>query len=283
MPNAQQLVADTTSLISFPDVAIALNNALSKGDNSAKEVTDIIERDPALTAAVLRISNSAALNTGVEINTVSRAVSRLGYRQINELVMGIEVARSFNALTNDLISIEDFWKHSLLCATIAKRIAKQCKGIDAGAAFTAGLLHDIGQLIIFSRLEEESEEFLSKSISEFDGLTTYLCEKEVLGYDHTNVGLELAMKWKLPRSLQECLYAHHEPNKIVPTPDLVMLIHIANSLAVLAELESDKLEDGPAIMDSAWDQLKLDKSRIFDILDGAQDEVGDLLKIFISK
>tara|TARA_R110001592_G_scaffold97408_3_gene279029 strand:- start:11137 stop:11988 length:852 start_codon:yes stop_codon:yes gene_type:complete len=281
MPNARELVVDTTSLISFPDVAIALNTAISKGDNSGKQVSDIIERDPALTAAVLRISNSAAMNTGVEINTVSRAVSRLGYRQINELVLGIEVAKSFNNLTNDLITIEDFWQHSLLCASIAKRIAKLCKGIDAGAAFTAGLLHDIGQLIIFSRLAEESEEFLSKSILEFDGLTTYRCEKEVLGYDHTNVGLELAINWKLPQSLQECLYAHHEPNKLVPTPDLVMVIHIANSLAVLAELESTTLEDAPEIQENAWLQLRISKDSIPELLHGIQDEVADLLKIFI--
>jgi putative nucleotidyltransferase with HDIG domain len=280
MPNARELVADITSLISFPDVAIALNTALSKGESSGKKVSDIIERDPALTAAVLRISNSAAMNTGIEINTVSRAVSRLGYRQINELVLSIEVAKSFNTLTNNLITIEDFWRHSLLCASIAKRIANHCKGIDAGGAFTAGLIHDIGQLIIFSRLAEESEEFLSKSILEFDGLTTYVCEKEVLGYDHTNVGLELAIKWKLPQSLQECLHAHHEPDKLVPTPDLVMVIHIANSLAVLAELESTCLEDAPAIQASAWLQLKLGKESIPELLHGVQDEVANLLKIF---
>mgnify|MGYP003636086702 CR=1 FL=1 len=282
MPNAHELVAKTTSLISFPDVAIALNSALSNGDNSSKTVTEIIERDPALTAAVLRISNSAAMNPGVEINTVSRAVSRLGYRQINELVLGIEVARSFNGLSNDLITIEDFWQHSLYCASIAKRIAKLCKGVDAGAAFTAGLLHDIGQLIIFSRLAEESEEFLSKSISDFDGLSTYISEKQVLGYDHSNVGLELAMRWKLPLSLQQCLFAHHEPNKIQPTPDLVMIVHIANSLAVLAELKSSSLDDAPGIEASAWTQLKLNNDHIPALLDGINEEVSDLLNIFIS-
>jgi putative nucleotidyltransferase with HDIG domain len=205
--------------------------------------------DPALTAAILRISNSASMNTVIEINTLSRALTRLSYRQINELVLCIEVAKSFNTLTNNLIILEDFWLHSLRCASIAKRIANHCKVIDAGEAFTAALIHDIGQLIRFSRLAEESEEFLSKSILELDGLTTYICEKEVLGYDHTNFGLKLAIKWELAQSLQECLYAHHELNKLVPTPDLVMVmvIHIANSLAVLAELGSTHLEDAPAI------------------------------------
>ncbi|CAA0091224.1 Ribonuclease Y [Zhongshania aliphaticivorans] len=282
MSNAHDLVSHTTSLISFPDVAIALNTALSKGDNSVQEVANIIERDPALTAALLRISNSASMNTGIEVTTVTRAISRLGYRQINEIVLGVEVAKSFNGLTNDLITIKDFWQHSLYCAVISKKIAKLCRGIDPGTAFTAGLLHDIGQLIIFSNLADESEEFLSKSILDFDGLSTYLCEKEVLGYDHTNVGLELAMRWDLPRALQECLYAHHEPDKISPTPDLVMVVHIANSLAVLAEIQSYTLKDAPEIDANAWLQLNIDPEKAAEILTDVKSEVEELLNVFIA-
>lgn len=282
MLSAQSLVANVDSLISFPDVALQVNQLVNDPDSSSTDIARVIENDPALTAKLLRVANSAMYNSGAEISDVNRALTRLGSRQVNELLMGIDVSQSFEKIPNQIVSLENFWQHSLYCAIIARKLAKRINCEHANSAFSAGLLHDIGHLIMFSRAPEESEKALTLSLEDYDDSEIYLAEQKTLGFDHSDVGLELAKHWNLPKILQDCIYGHHQPEKLDQPDTLVWIIHIANSFAALAEIDSHNLDDASHILDQAWSVTGLKPDILDDCISEARDSVSEILSAFSS-
>ena len=250
--------------------------------SGAAEIGKLIEADPALSAGMLRVANSAMYNIGGNINSVERAVTVVGLRQVRDLAFGICANTTFKGIPNELITVGDFWKHSLFCAVAAQqlgRIAKVCAG---ESLFTAGLLHDIGHLVMFNQCPEISKKALQLSLDENDGLSPYLSERQVLGFDHMAVGAELARQWRLPDSLRECIEFHHEPFADGVTTDAVRVVHLANSIAVLAELDSHDLYDAPPVDKRVIAVLGLGADAIAETVAKTQDSVGELLRIFVN-
>lgn len=283
MTDAKAMVAKASNLISLPGVALEVDRLLKDPRSTIKDVARVIESDTALTARLLKVGNSVLVRNVNPINTVDRAISRIGSRMVTELVMSIEVARSFDGIDNELISVEDFWRHSIYTALVAQSIARQCKNVDPGEAFTAGLLHDIGQLVMFNTISEQVEECVARSRDPLDDLPSYAVEHEIFGFDHTNVGLELAAQWQLPLSLQEAIYGHHQPEKIGRPSNLTMVVHMANSLAVLCEADSPNIDDTPHISEQAWTQLELSSSQIAEFVLIGKDQANGLLAAFVTK
>lgn len=281
-PSISELIDDVSTLVSPPKVASKLTVILAQEDTTTAQISALIEQDPALSAKLLRIANSALYSAGKEVDSIPKALTRLGSKQLTELVMGIEVSKSFSALPNTFISLEDFWKHCLYCAVIAKKIADHCRCCDSGAAFTGGLLHDIGQLPIFSRLATETSEVLSESLEDYDGIVTHQAEKDVLGFDHTDVGVALAKQWGLPHSLQDCIYAHHELDKLDVISNIALVVHLANCLAILAELQTDDFSNAPPIDERVWDTLSLTQNDCLKFIADSLEETSSLLSSFSS-
>jgi len=283
----EELVGNITGLTSFPDVAIRISELVADENSGAAEIGALIEPDPALSAALLRIANSAAYSVGGTVSTVERAVTVVGLREVKDLAFGICVSETFNGIPNDLITVEDFWKHSLFCAAVSQNLGRKARVCYGESLFTAGLLHDIGQLVMFSQSPESSTEALALSLEENDGLSPYLSEFEVFGFDHALVGATLMRQWHLPEHLTDCIASHHEPfelstNGAIGEPsDAACVVHIANSVAVLAELDSHCLSDAAQIDERAFAQLGLKPDVIPEIVSESQDSVGELLRIIL--
>ncbi len=280
MESAKSLVTNASSLVSFPSIAIEVGKVINSEDGSVRDVAKLIESDPALTAKLLRVANSAAFPSVSEVDTVPKAITRIGSRTINQVLTGIEVARCFEGVENAAFSIDEFWRHSIYTALIAQNIANICRKVEPGVAFTAGLLHDIGDLILYNATKERGEQCFSQSLFDNDGLETYKTEQDFFGFDHSDVGYELASQWSLPTSIQESILAHHTPNKLEDIPDLVYVVHIANSLAVLCELDSDDFSEAAPILDTAWQTLGLDPSLATEIIGDIKASAEDILQAF---
>ena len=207
---ATALAKEVSRLVSLPDVAFRVDEMLRDENSGADEIGAVIEPDPALSAALLRLANSAMYGVGGNVDNVSRAVTVVGLREVRDLAFGISASQAFYGIPNELITVEDFWKHSLYCGVAARTLGKRA-GIVGDSLFTAGLLHDIGHLVMFSRHPVISRESLQHSLDYTDGLTPYLSEREVFGFDHMDVGAALASEWGLPDSLRACIAHHHEP------------------------------------------------------------------------
>lgn len=278
----EELAANITQLASFPEVAFRINEMLSDENSGAAEIGALIEPDPALSAALLRIANSALYGIGGEVSSVERAVTIVGLREVRDLAFGICASAAFEGIPNDLITVEDFWKHSLYCAAAAQSLGRKARVCAGESLFTAGLLHDIGHLVMFNQSPDLSREALQLSLDENDGLTPYLSERKVFGFDHMAVGAELARQWRLPESLRVCIGFHHEPFTCDEITDTVLVVHIANSIAVLAELDSLNLDDAPPMDERAFTKLGLKPDVITDIAAETRDSVTELLRIFVN-
>ena len=165
-------MAGVKDLVTLPDVAMRIARMVNDPTASASDIGREIGRDAALTARLLRIANSPSFGQYGKIATVSRAITVLGVRQVRDLTVGLTAVRAFDGISNELVTMESFWRHSLLCAVAAAHIAAH-RGAEPGeSAFVAGLLHDIGQLVLFSRAQNEEREALLMSI---DALMISLC------------------------------------------------------------------------------------------------------------
>lgn len=280
METAGELVANVTELISFPEIAMRINESLDDENSTAEKVSAIIETDPALTAGLLRLANSP-LYGGSGIDSVNKAIVRVGAREIRELTFGICATRAFSGIPNDLLSVEDFWRHSLACAVSARMIARKIRLPQAGMVFTAGLLHDVGHLIMFSQRPEPSTQALLLSRNEMDGEDLYLAEREVFGFDHMDVGRALGEQWNWPDSLIECIAHHHEPFA-VDCGNQVAVVHIANSIATLAELGSRDIEDASPSDERAWQALGIEPETLIEGLDDLNDSAEPLLQLMVA-
>jgi putative nucleotidyltransferase with HDIG domain len=252
------LTAGIKDLVTLPDVALRIARMVEDPTSSASDIGREISNDAALTARLLRIANSAAYGQSRQIATLSRAITILGVRQVRDLTVGLTAIRAFDGISNDLVTMEVFWRHSVLCAVAAGQIAARRGAARAESPFVAGLLHDIGQLVLFSRAPAAAREALLMMADATDDIGLNECERSVLGFDHTTVGAELARSWQLPSSLQECILYHHEPHLAKSHAVDVATVHIANSIAVLAEINSEDIIDAPTLDAGALQRLSLD-------------------------
>ena len=279
---AEQLASNVTKLVSFPDVAFAIDEAINDEHSGAADIGSLILSDPALTAAVLRVANSAMYNVAGEVDCIDRAVSLVGMRELRDIVFGIYATATFQGIPNSLISVEDFWKHSLNCATAAQYIGRVARLRNPESLFTAGLLHDVGQLVMFSQDPDKSKEVLSQARdSDSDGMLPYLAEKEVFGYDHQAVGAAVAKQWNFPDSLVFSIAHHHDPYECDEVTDSLLVVHIANSVAVLAEIGSNDLADGPPVDPRAIEALNLPDDFVEKTLEFVNTRVPEMLSTFV--
>ncbi len=252
--NLTELVSSVEEIVSFPEVYLRVNQLLDNPDSTAAQVAEVIAHDPGLTAQLLRMANSPIYGLSKEVDTVMRAVNIIGTKRIRYIVLATTSLKVFEGIPNDLISMDDFWLHSLYCGLAAKTMADDIKGLQPDALFVAGQLHDIGQLLMYSRLPELAREAVLRSIEEPDEPDLYISEREVIGFDHAQLGAQLAKDWHWPAMLVATIGWHHEPEKAEEFQLETAVVHIANSLAVLAELNTSDSEetDAPRIHPLAW-------------------------------
>lgn len=278
----QQLVANINTLATLPEVAMRIARMVDDPKSSAADIGREISNDAALTSRLLRVANSPAFGQHGKIATISRAITVLGVRQVRDLTVGLTAIRTFDGIGNELVTMESFWRHSVLCAVAAAQIAARRNGGRGESPFIAGLLHDIGQLVLFSRAPQLARQALLMSVDAVDDLALYACEREVLGFDHGAVGVALAQSWGLPQSLQECIQFHHEPTRAQAYLAEVATVHIANSVAVLAEIGSDDPMDAPPLAAEALLAAQCDARTLPELVAETQAAAAEILPTLLA-
>ena len=273
----QALVSKASNLISLPEISLRVNELANDPNSTAEDMGKVISQDPALVVRMLKIANSAYYGLSTEVDTITRAIAILGTNKIRDLVLSTSTSQAFEGIPNNLITMQDFWHHSLYCGLLAQILAKQSKKTNAESIFIAGLLHDIGQLLMFNQLPEKSHEAILLLMEGTEDLDTYEAERHVFGFDHMQVGAELVKSWKLSPVLQECVEFHHEPTKAKDYPAEVALINIANAVAVMADFDSMNEDDEiPKIDPASWEATGLTKDVLPEAIKQAQKEINEI-------
>lgn len=249
---AHNLVDDVGPLLSLPELVLKVNDMVNRDDTSATDIAAVISHDPALATRILMVANSPMYASSRQIDTISRAVTILGTKQIRDLILSASAAKVFKGIPNDVISVEDFWHHSLYCALLARALAEMSKRVNAETMFTAGLLHDIGHLVMFNRVPEQSAAAILLTIQGDADRDLFDAEREVLGFTHCDVGASLAERWHLPEVLMVCIAYHHHPAQAPHFADAVAHVHIANAIASLPYSDTPTADDLRRVDANAW-------------------------------
>ncbi len=231
-PSLEQVCEQALKLPCSPSLLPRLVTALNSEDSSAEEIESIISLDPALAAATLRIANSAYYGTGEPIAALSEAIMRLGQKEIYRLAALILVGR-WESVHKDNLRWEpgDYARHSLCTALAAEVLAENSGAVDAQAAYTAGLVCDLGKLALayvcakfYPRISAHSKGA---------GCTWEEAEKAVLGYHNVEVGVQLLRAWRFPDYFTEAVEGQTHPASSHPDVRvLVAHLHAARYLAI---------------------------------------------------
>ncbi len=238
---AKYIAESVDSLYTFPDVATKILDQLKDEQSGLTEIGELVKQDVALSAAILRIGNSASnMQMDGTVTDVSRALNRVGGKQLADLVYGICIPQATSEMKNEVVELQDFWIHSLYTANIAQLLANEVRRVAPATAFTAGLLHDLGQLAMFRVYPDESKAAIRESMLREIDMSE--AEIDIFGFSHEEVGLELCTQWGIPDALKQCVTTHHDPEQVVKAGKLAMITYLASKLADAAETEEDPVE-----------------------------------------
>jgi putative nucleotidyltransferase with HDIG domain len=211
------------NLPTLPGMIEQISRAVESQRFSAADVGKLISRDQVLTAKVLKLANSAFFGFSRKVGSLTQALVLLGFDVVKGLILTSSVF--------DLMKSrgEELWRHSMGVATAAAAVAGELEMADAEEASLAGLLHDLGKVVIRVHMPDDSASILE--LVEVEGLAVRDAEAEVLGFNHTLVGQWLAESWKLPPELAEPIRWHHKPDGARTAPQMTAVVHLADILA----------------------------------------------------
>ena len=254
------LISDNIKIFSLPSIFLRLDNAINDPRSSVTDIGNIVSEDQGLTVRMLKLANSPLYGFPAKIETISKAVLILGTKQIRDLTLGTSIIRVFEGLPENFITMETFWRHSIACGVIARIIAGYRREPNVETFFTAGILHDIGRLIMYTKMPAECRNIFSQTAKQPQLL--FEVERESLGFNHTDVGGLLLKEWKLPQNLTEAVAYHHSPDKALQYPVVAATIHIADILAHAMQLGSSGEKYVPRLSEEAWAKLSLQTSML---------------------
>lgn len=278
---AEDLVKGVVKLISLPEIFIRVNQVMENPNHNAKQLGEVISHDPSLTARILRIVNSAYYGLAVKIELVSRAVSVIGEDDLRNLVLATSAVDTFKRIPNQLVDIDLFWRHSVHTGIVARILSKHCNILHGERLFVAGLLHDIGKLIIYFKEPDLAQKVLLLA-GDTDG-RIHTAEKEILGFTHADVGSALMDNWEMADTLKEVIKYHHQPLKAQKYPTETAIVHIANcvvnAIGPDAEVDEDLLNDSLEFEPETLNITGLNLSILPDVMDKAWEQAGEVLDI----
>jgi HD-like signal output (HDOD) protein len=250
----EQFIARDLALPEIPSIVFELNEVIANPLSTADQMARVINKSPSLTALLLKIVNSSFYGLPSKVDRVSLAVTLIGTRELSALALGISIISVFKSIPRTLLNMQSFLQHSLGCAIIARLLAAQ-KGLRlTEQMFTAGLLHDIGRLILFIHFPSEILDILRRARRESGVLVAV--EQQQLGCDHTAIGRYLLNHWRLPLMLENTVAFHHTPAD-APDPVPAAIVHVADILVNALGVGTSGEHLVPPLDARAWEALEL--------------------------
>ncbi|MFA7227826.1 MAG: HDOD domain-containing protein [Melioribacteraceae bacterium] len=241
------------NLPSLPQVITEVSMMLDDERTNANDLCKVISRDQGIVAKLLAVANSPLYGLPRRVSTIEFAVIIIGFEHIKNILVALSLVEAFKTRNTSDWNQNNYWTHSLLTATAAKRIADDLRYPKSGEVFTAGLLHDLGLAVLQRFLNADFKKIIE--LKEKEQIPFLAAEETILGFTHQDIGEFLLEKWNFPPYINEAVLFHHNPS-------VAEKGHVLSSLIHLADYMTQKL----AIGSFEWDNnFELDEN-IIDIL-----------------
>jgi HD-like signal output (HDOD) protein len=227
-------------------------------ESNIGELKDILKYDPALTATILKVANSAYYGFSHKIESLQTALVMLGLREVTRLLVTAAIVNTFppERMTPRFQS-DRFWLHSVSTGLLAQFLVNKLKLSTSADVFTGGLLHDLGRVLMAAHFPAEYNKVLDYSIQ--NKVTPRMAERQVLGIDHSAIGGYLSTRWELPEALEAMIRYHHALNRENANFLDVAIVHLANRISKYHGMwlnEADLKDDSyPLLKDPAWNVI----------------------------
>jgi HD-like signal output (HDOD) protein len=227
----RELVGKMGSLPSFPTLYLEILREIEAPNCSIEKVADLVAKDPAIAAKILRVANSAAVGLGERVTNLREAVQQLGLTTVRSLVLSAQVYGNFAPGRMKDFSADQLWNHLMKCADLARTIMRRDRAevAETEDAFTAGMLHDMGKLMLADGMPTEFAQ--SMELAARENLSQVEAERAVMGADHAGLAAYLFGLWGLPASIVEAVAFHHAPEQSdLKRPSALTAVHVASAL-----------------------------------------------------
>ena len=255
----------------FPATYAEIMSLARSPEADSEDISEKIQLDPGLLATVLKLANSSYFGFRERIDSPRLAVTLLGLKEVANLVVSAQVFAGLGRYEHGAgMDLKAFWRHSVGTAFVARAIAKRVQ-VEAESAFLAGMLHDLGKIV----LDRYFPDFYAPVIGlvRAEKMQTIRAEQEALGVTHTDVGGQLAIEWKLPEKFQDCILYHHHPQVDCRYQRLVCLVHLADAFCSRLGYGSGDGGGVPEIDRSARLRFSLGSRSLEILFEAAQEEL----------
>ncbi len=274
----EDLIKQIKSLVPVPDIAFKLNELVDNDVAGVNDALRVLATDPVLSAKLLRIANSPIYGNRAKVDTLERAVMLVGMNGLRELVWTAVAMESFVNSNIPSAAHKLIWSESLYTAMLAKNLAAKCRVMNKSRLFLAGLLHDVGRLVMYQCMPNE----MSIVMSYVDDEKMSLVDAESLefGFTHAEVGGELLKNWNLPASLVDTAFYHHEPSRCSLHKMESAVVNIAANIAALKMLNIPLDINELNISAKTWEITGLSKKSVESVIEISEDQYQDAKQVF---
>ncbi|MCG7530263.1 HDOD domain-containing protein [Psychrobium sp. MM17-31] len=276
MLELSEFVTKANKLYTLPDICLQLNSLVNSKNSSVDDIACLVSHDPALTFRVLKLANSALYSRKGNISTIDEAIQKIGTDELCNIAIATSAALVFKGAGRNKINLKDYWQHSVFTAIIARELYQLKSQRKEGAMFVAGLLHNIGFLIVLERLPYYMVK-LADVVGEEHKERGF--EKETLGFTFVDISSELLKKWQLGDDLIDLVTnqfsAHSSENNQLKCSCLNAAIDISDQIFETSQIKSMSLIQH--ISDDY--QLDLDADALSAVIDRSVENVHNIVKI----
>lgn len=275
--NPDDVVKKEMELASLPNIFFQITESLNNPRSSASYVAEIISKDVALSAKLLKLVNTPFYGFPSKIDTLSRAVTIVGTNQLTNLALGVSVITAFDNVPEEFFTLKEFWHHSVTCGIVARQLANKAGLPGDEKFFVAGLLHDIGRLVMLKNYPAESTEVLRLAKTGRRALVDV--ERKVWGCTHADIGGRLLKQWRLPAFLEVLVYHHHQPMEASMTKEAAV-VHLADFITHGLSIGASGASLVPEINANAWQLLGLSRDDLGEIARFSERQSNDVMAAF---
>jgi len=266
-----KLVRGVPSLGSHAEVIRDIEAALNCQNSTLANLAEAIEKDPDLAGRLLKLGNSAFFGFSSRLETVSAAIGLIGIQQVRDLILAANVIDTFDGIAPELVDMKSFWEHSLACGLGARALAIARHMPQPEKYFVAGLLHDLGRLVLFRQAPAKAAEVFALYKSRRMLLRN--AEREVLGFDHAQIGMELARYWNYPASLGQSVAYHHQPMEAGLHQLGSSVVHVADYLVHAMQMGNSGERFVPPLDLRAWERLGLSTDMLDSVMKTVDEQI----------
>ncbi|WP_058051276.1 HDOD domain-containing protein [Janthinobacterium sp. Ant5-2-1] len=275
--SVEHIIRQIQELPSLPVVVLELLSSMDQDDTDVHVLAQKIELDQALAAKTLRIANSSFYGMQSKVTSIPQAVSVLGFHSIRTVVTACALTGSFAPVSGGF-DFQAFWRHSLATAIAARLLAPHLR-VNPETAFTAGLLHDLGTLVLVTRFP--AEHALVRSYRQAHDCQMADAELAVIGIDHAQVGSALAAYWKFPETIQQAVADHHAIDRL-EAGGLPLAVHLANAVALALDLAGVDDALVPPLSPVGWRSVALDEQAWLALLEQTERTFDEMSRIMLA-